>query len=87
MQSLINDPGVAKYRQYELEEAIKIVEELFKDSEHDINFVNGALYMFKKCLHLPHQWGTSKEHKEAARNMIVRDLKEFHSRYMRLFLE
>ena len=87
MQSLITDPGVAKYRQLELTEAIKIVEEIFKDNEHDINFVNGALFMLKKILHIPHLWGTSKEAKEATRNMIARDLKEFHSRYMRLFLE
>ena len=86
MQSLINDPGVAKYRQYEIEEAVKIVEELLKDGLN-VDFVRGALYMLKKLLHLPNRWGKSKESKEAASNMVKRDLKEFHAKYMRLFLE
>lgn len=87
MQSLLNDPGVARYRQYELEEAVKIVEELSKDTERNIDFITGAMYMLRKCLHMPIKWGKSKESKEAARNMVAKDLKEFHSRYMRIFLE
>jgi len=86
MQSLINDPSVAKYRQYEIEEGAKIVEELLKDNLNG-DFVRGALFMLKKCLHLPIKWGKSKETKEAACNMVARDLKEFHSKYMKLFLE
>ena len=88
MQSLINNPDVSKYRQYEIEEGAKIVEELLKDSLN-VDFVRGALYMLKNLLHLPRQWskGKSKESQEAARNMVARDLKEFHSKYMRLFLE
>ena len=86
MQSLINDPSVAKYRQYEIEEGAKIFEELLKGSL-DPNYVKGALYMLKKLLHLPYKWGKSPETKEAARNMVVRDVKEFTSKYMRLFLE
>jgi len=86
MQSLINDPGVAKYRQAEIEEGAKIVEELLKDSLDPI-YVKGALYMLKKLLHLPHKWGKGEEAKEEARNMVARDLKEFHSKYIRLFLE
>jgi len=86
MQSLINDPSVAKYRRYEIEEGAKIVEELLKDSLN-VDFVRGALFMLKKVLHLPIRWGKSKETKEAAHNMVARDLKEFHAKYMRLFLE
>lgn len=86
MQSLINDPSVAKYRQYEIEEGAKIAEELLKDALN-VDFVRGNLHMLKKLLHLPRKWGKSKESKEAAQNMVARDLKEFHSKYMRLFLE
>ena len=88
MQSLINNPDVAKYRQLELAEAATIVEELLKDSLN-VDFVRGNLHMLKKLLHLPNKWskGKSKETQEVARNMIKRDLKEFTSRYMRIFLE
>ena len=86
MESLINDPGVAKYRQYEIEEAAKIFEELLKDSLN-VDFARGALYMLKKLLQLPGKWGTSKEAKEMASNMVKRDLKEFTAKYMKLFLE
>lgn len=86
MQSLINDPSVAKYRQYEIEEGTKIAEELLKDGLN-VDFVRGALFMLRKLLYLPHKWGKGKESKEAAQNMIKRDLKEFHAKYMRLFLE
>jgi len=86
MQSLINDPSVAKYRQYEIEEAAKITGELLKDSLN-VDFVRGALFMLKKLLYLPKKWGKGKESEEAAHNMVARDLKEFHSKHMRLFLE
>ena len=86
MQSLINDPSVAKYRQLEIEEAAKVLEELLKDSL-DVEFAKGAFYMLKKLLHLPYKWGKSPETKEAARNMVARDVKEFTSKYMKLFLE
>ena len=86
MQSLITDPSVAKYRQMEIAEGAKLVEELLKGN-YDPQYIKGSMEMLKKILHIPHSWGTSKESKEAARNMIKRDLKEFTSRYMRLFLE
>ena len=86
MQSLINDPSVAKYRQYEIEEGAEIVEGLLKDNLNT-DFARGALYMLKKLLHMPRRWGKGKESKEAADNMVARDLKEFTSKYMRLFLE
>ena len=86
MQSLINDPSVAKYRQLEIEEGAKLVEELLKDNLN-VDFVRGNLHMLRKLLTLPRKWGKGKESKEAADNMVKRDLKEFHSKYMRLFLE
>ena len=86
MQSLITDPSVAKYRQFEIEEGAKITQELLKDALN-VDFVRGNLHMLKKLLHLPRKWGKGKESKEAADNMVKRDLKEFHSKYMRLFLE
>lgn len=86
MQSLINDPSVAKYRQYEIEEGAKVIGELLKDSPN-VDFARGALFMLKKLLYLPGRWGKNEETKEAARNMIKRDLKEFTAKYMRLFLE
>ena len=86
MQSLINDPNVAKYRQLELAEAATIVEELLKDSLN-VDFVRGNLHMLKKFLTLPRKWSKGKESKEAADNMVARDLKEFTAKYMRLFLE
>lgn len=86
MQSLINDPGVAKYRQYEIEEAAKIAEELLRDNP-DLAFVGGAMFMLKKLLQLPYKWGKGKESEEAARNMVRRDVKEFTLKYMKLFLE
>lgn len=88
MQSLINDPSVAKYRQLEIEEGAKIAQELLKDATN-IDWVRGNLHMLKKLLQLPHLWskGKSKELQEAASNMGKRDLKEWTSRYMRLFLE
>ena len=86
MQSLINDPSVAKYRQYEIEEGAKIAEELLKGG-FDPQYIKGAMEMLKKMLHLPKKWGKSKEAQEATQNMIKRDLKEFTAKYMRLFLE
>lgn len=86
MQSLINDESVAKYRQYEIEEGAKIAQELLKGG-FDPQYIRGAMEMLKKLLHLPRKWGKGKESEEAARNMVARDLKEFHSKYMRLFLE
>ena len=86
MQSLINDPSVAKYRQYEIEEGARIVEELLKGGL-DPQYIKGAMEMLKKLLYLPKKWGKGKESEEAARIMVARDLKEFHSKYMRLFLE
>ena len=88
MEALMNDSGVAKYRQYEIEEGAKVVEELLKGN-YDPQYIKGSMEMLKKLLHLPNKWskGKSKETQEMARNMIMRDLKEFHSRYMRLFLE
>lgn len=88
MQSLITDPGVAKYRQFELAEAAKIVEDLLKDNPN-VFFIQGSLFMLRKLLHLPNKWSKdkSKETQEAARNMIKRDMKEFTNRYMRLFRE
>lgn len=86
MQALLNDPSVAKYRQYEIEEGAKIVETLLKDNP-DVAFVKGALFMLRKMLHLPQRWCKSKESKEAAQNMVARDVKEWHSKFMRLFLE
>ena len=85
-QSLINNPDVAKYRQLELAEAAKIVEELLKDSLN-VDFVRGNLHMLKKLLTLPRKWGKGKDSKEAADNMVKRDVKEFVSKYMRLFVE
>ena len=88
MQSLITDPSVAKYRQMEIAEGAKLVEELLKGN-YDPQYIKGNLEMLKKLLTLPNKWskGKSKESQEAARNMVARDLKEFHSKYMRLFLE
>ena len=86
MQSLINDESVAKYRQLEIEEGANIAQELLKGNA-DPDYVKGAMFMLKKLLHLPHKWGKSKESKEAAQNMVARDLKEFHSKWMKLFLE
>ena len=86
MQSLINDDSVVRYRQCEIEEGAKVAEELLKDGLNP-DFVRGAMFMLKKCLHLPLKFAKSKESKEAASNMVARDLKEFHSKYMRLFLE
>ena len=86
MQSLINDPGVAKYRQYEIGEGAKFAEELLKGGL-DPQYIKGALEMLKKLLYLPKKWGKGKESEEAARNMVARDLKEFHSRYMKSSLE
>ena len=86
MQSLINNPDVSRYRQYEIEEGAKIVEELLKDSLN-VDFVRGNLHMLKKLLTLPRKWGKGKDSREAADNMVKRDLKEFTSKYMRLFLE
>ena len=85
-ESLITDPSVAKYRQMEIEEGAKVVEELLKDSLN-VDFVRGALFMLKKLLTLPHKFAKSKESKEMANNMIARDMKEFTSKYMRIFLE
>ena len=86
MQSLINNPDVSRYRQYEIEEGAKIVEELLKDNLN-VDFVRGALYMLKKLLTLPRKWSKGKESREAADNMVKRDLKEFTAKYMKLFLE
>lgn len=86
MQSLINDPSVAKYRQYEIEEGAKLVEELLKDALN-VDFVRGNLHMLKKLLTLPRKFAKGKESKEAADNMVARDLKEFTSKYMRIFLK
>lgn len=86
MQSLINDPSVAKYRQYEIEEGAKIAEELLKGG-FDPQYIRGAMEMLKKLLTLPRRWGKGKESQEAGDNMVKRDLKEFTSRYMRIFLE
>ena len=86
MQSLINNSDVARYRQYEIEEGAKIVEELLKGGL-DPQYIKGAMEMLKKLLHLPIKWSKSKETKEAARNMVARDVKEWHSKFMRLFLE
>ena len=86
MQGLINDDSVAKYRQFEIAEGAKIVEGLLKDNP-DVAFIKGALFMLRKLLHLPIRWGKSKESKEMASNMVKRDLKDFTSKYMRLFLE
>ena len=86
MQSLINDPSVAKYRQMEIAEGAKVVEELLKDKP-DVVFCQGALFMLKKLLTLPRKFAKSKESKEMANNMIARDMKEFTVKYMKLFLE
>ena len=87
MESLINDPSVAKYRQFEIEEGAKaVVEELLKDKP-DVVFCQGALFMLKKLLTLPRKFAKSKESKEMARNMVTRDVKEFTTKYMKLFLE
>lgn len=86
MQSLINDPSVAKYRQMEIAEGAKIAEELLKGG-FDPQYIRGAMEMLKKILTLPRKFAKSKESKEAAQNMVARDLKEFHAKYMRLFLE
>ena len=84
-ESLINDPAVAKYRELEIAEGAKLVEELLKDSQEPL-FIKGSLAMLRKLLQLPNRWGKSKESKEAAQNMIKRDLKTFTAKYMRLFL-
>jgi hypothetical protein len=86
VQALINDPGVAKYRQYEIEEASRIVEELLKDKP-DVAFIHGALFLLKKLLQMPRKFAKSKESQEMANNMIKRDMKDFTSKYMHLFLE
>ena len=86
MQSLINNPDVSKYRQYEIEEGAKIVEELLKDSLN-VDFVRGNLHMLKKVLTLPRKFAKGKEAKEQADNMVKKDLKEFTSKFMRIFLE
>ena len=86
MQSLITDPSVAKYRQMEIEEGAKFAEELLKGS-FEPQYIKGAMEMLKKLLQLPRKWGKSKESKEMANNMIARDMKEFTSKYMRIFLE
>lgn len=84
MQSLINDPAVAKYRELEIAEAAKIVKEM---ESKNLDFVNGAMYLLRKLLHLPYTWGTSKESKEAAQMMVKRDVKTFTTKYMKLFIE
>ena len=86
MQSLITDPGVAKYRQYEIEQGAKVVEELLR-GDFDPQYVKGALFMLKKLLQSPLKYAKSKETKDLAQMMIKRDLKEFQSKFMRLFLE
>ena len=86
MQSLITDPSVAKYRQMEIAEGAKLVEELLKDSLN-VDFVRGNLHMLKKLLQLPRKFAKGKESKEMADNMVKRDLKEFSAKYMRIFLE
>ena len=86
MQSLINDPSVAKYREFEIEEGAKVVEELLR-GDFDPQYVKGNLYMLKKLLTMPLRFGKSKETKEMAQMMVKRDLKEFTSKYMRIFLE
>lgn len=86
MESLINDPSVAKYRQMEIYEGAKIAEDLLKRG-FDPQYIRGAMEMLRKLLQIPHLWGTSKEAKEAARMMIERDMKEFTAKYMKLFLE
>ena len=87
MQSLINDPSIAKYRQLEIEEGTKIAEDLLRKDKPDVVFIQGALFMLKKCLHLPLKFAKSKESKEMATNMVKKDLKEFTAHYMKLFLE
>ena len=86
MQSLITDPSVAKYRQMEIAEGAKLVEELLKGN-YDSQYIKGSMEMLKKLLHLPRRWGKGKESKEATDNMVKRDLKEFTSKFMRIFLE
>ena len=86
MQSLINDPSVAKYRQYEIEEGAKIAEELLKDSLN-VDWVRGNLHMLKKLLQLPRKFAKSKESQELADNIVKKDLKEFSIKYLRIFLE
>ena len=85
-ESLINDPAVSKYRELEIAEGAKLVEELMKGNQEYL-FIKGCLFMLKKLLQLPNRWGKSKESKEVAQNMIKRDLKTFTAKYMRLFLE
>lgn len=86
MQSLINDPSVSKYRQYEIEEGAKIAEELLKGG-FDPQYIKGAMEMLKKLLYLPLKFAKSKEAKEQGRNIVARDLKDFTAKYMRIFLE
>ena len=86
MQSLINDPSVQKYRQYEIEEGAKIAEELLKGG-FEPQYIRGAMEMLRKVLHLPIKFAKSKEAKEMASNILKKDLKEFTAHYMKLFLE
>ena len=78
MQSLINDDSVVKYRQLEIEEGAKVAEELLKDNLNP-DFVRGAMFMLKKCLHLPLKFAKSKESKEAAGTTIYVALKAIDS--------
>ncbi len=80
------DENIAKYRLWEIYEGAKLVEELLKGNL-DPAFVKGGLFILKKILHLPNFFAKSKESKEMATNMVKKDLKEFHSKYLRLFLE
>ena len=80
------DENIARYRLWEIYEAVKIVEGLTK-GDANLDYVTGALYMLKKILHLPLKWGTTDTSKEIANNMVKRDVKEFTAKYMRIFLE
>lgn len=86
MQDLIFDKNIARYRQEEIEEGAKIASDIFK-ANMEPAFIKGAMHILKKILHLPQQFAKTKEAKETADNMVAKDLKEFHSRFVRLFVE
>ena len=85
-QDLIFSDKFSDYRKAELNEAGKMIEDLFKDSIDPV-YVKGALDMLRRIITIPVKFAGSKEAEEMASIMIKKDFNEFKARFIRSFLD
>ena len=85
LQELLFDNDFSKYRKMEIEEGVKIANDLMKGN-FGPDYAKGALTMLKRILMLPKGLAKTDKAQNQAAALIERDLAEFNGSLVKVFV-